>query len=303
MRFDVILGNPPYNNDLYVNFVLNSFDIYEKYMLFITPAKWQAKGGKLNDQFREKIVPYMSKIVFYPYCVDVFDIWEADGISYYLIDKVKHDTVEITNKCSVQKLFNSTGVTRDIRNKKSLFNCCDAIINKMGAFEQYSFYNNRDGRYQVYINGMSSGGGLFSMANGSMHILSPPICIDKNNNTNESKKTTISQLAFASDDKDKCINFIRYAYSKFTRFMIMAGLSKLSNIIGDETWRFVPDPQDWTVIYEDNPLDGYITNSDGIYIDNDGNKHCSLYIKYKLNIDEINIIESVIKERNLKGTI
>ena len=135
------------------------------------------------------------------------------------------------------------------------------------------------------------------MANGSMHILSPPIGIDENNNTNESKKTTVSQLAFASDDKDKCINFIRYAYSKFTRFMIMAGLSKLGNIIDDETWRFVPDPQDWTVLYEDKPLEGYIPNSDGIYTDSKGIKHCSLYTKYQLTPDEINLIESVIKER------
>lgn len=50
-------------------------------------------------------------------------------------------------------------------------------------------------------------------------------------------------------------------------------------------------------IYEDKPLEGYTTNSDDIYTDNDGNKHCSLHAKYKLTPDEINIIEYVIKER------
>ena len=46
----------------------------------ITPAKWQAKGGGQNDLFRKTIVPYMSKIVFYPDCIDVFGIGEVGGI-------------------------------------------------------------------------------------------------------------------------------------------------------------------------------------------------------------------------------
>ena len=52
------------------------------YMVFITPAKWQAKGGDLNDNFRKEIVPYMSKIVFYPDCSDIFNIAEHGGICF-----------------------------------------------------------------------------------------------------------------------------------------------------------------------------------------------------------------------------
>ena len=48
---------------------------------------------------------------------------------------------------------------------------------------------------------------------------------------------------------------------------------------------------------EDKPLEGYTTDDNGEYIDRDGNKHCSLYLKYKLTDDEINIIESVIRDR------
>ena len=39
-------------------------------------------------------------------------------------------------------------------------------------------------------------------------------------------------------------------------------------------------------------IDLYFVN-----IDADGNKHCSLYVKYKLTQQEIDVIESVIRKR------
>ena len=45
MKFNVIIGNPPYNNDIYLDFVTQSFHLSKDYTVMITPAKWQAKGG------------------------------------------------------------------------------------------------------------------------------------------------------------------------------------------------------------------------------------------------------------------
>ena len=84
MKFDVVIGNPPYNNDIYLDFVTLGHRLSSQYTVMITPAKWQAKGGKKNEDFRKNIVPYMSKIMYYPCCYDVFNIAEPDGISYYL---------------------------------------------------------------------------------------------------------------------------------------------------------------------------------------------------------------------------
>jgi hypothetical protein len=67
--------------------------------------------------------------------------------------------------------------------------------------------------------------------------------------------------------------------------------------VSKECWRFVPDPGSFNKIYEDRPLNGYTPDENGEYEDKDGNKHCSLYVKYKLTNEEINIIESVIRER------
>lgn len=87
MKFDVIIGNPPYNNDVYIPFVLLGKKLVKPggCMSFITPAKWQAKAGALNDAFRDQIVPYMSKITYWPYTKDLFDATVGGGITWYLV--------------------------------------------------------------------------------------------------------------------------------------------------------------------------------------------------------------------------
>ena len=45
MDFDVVVGNPPYNNDMYLDFVMIGHELAKQFTLMITPAKWQAKGG------------------------------------------------------------------------------------------------------------------------------------------------------------------------------------------------------------------------------------------------------------------
>lgn len=63
VKFDLVIGNPPYNNDRYLDFVTLGHTLASKYDCWITPAKWQAKGGQKNEDFRKNIVPYMSKIL------------------------------------------------------------------------------------------------------------------------------------------------------------------------------------------------------------------------------------------------
>lgn len=97
------------------------------------------------------------------------------------------------------------------------------------------------------------------------------------------------------DTYEEALNFKRYLNSRTMSLMQFLGLCGAT--MTKEFFRFIPDPKDWTLIYEDAPLPGYTPDENGIYTDNDGNKHCSLYKKYNLTQEEINIIESVIKER------
>ena len=85
MNLDIIIGNPPYNNDLYLDFVQAGYQALKPdgVMVMITPAKWQAKGGKKNELFREQIVPHMKEIVYYKDSKDVFDIGLSGGLSIF----------------------------------------------------------------------------------------------------------------------------------------------------------------------------------------------------------------------------
>ena len=160
MKFDVILGNPPYNRGMDLDFVNQSFDICNKYCLFITPAKWQTAS---NDQltvsktltyggFRSKIVPHMSKVVFYPNSSDLFEVSERSGLSYYLTDKNNiYDNKEIVNICKNQKYYNSTEV-RNISNRESLHNIGNEIIQYLKPYDSFEFRVDSSKRYHVYLN-------------------------------------------------------------------------------------------------------------------------------------------------------
>lgn len=88
MKFTCVVSNPPYNDDVYIDFVNLGVAVTEQCGVYITPAKWQAKSGQKNEQFRKDIVPYMSKIVYYPCAQELFDIRNLDSISYYKVERV-----------------------------------------------------------------------------------------------------------------------------------------------------------------------------------------------------------------------
>ena len=103
MKFDVVVSNPPYNDDQYIDFVNLGESLSSKLGIYITPAKWQAKGGKKNEQFRKDIVPRMKEITYIEKPTDVFP--EAamcgDSLSYYTITKSEYKDKYINSKLEV----------------------------------------------------------------------------------------------------------------------------------------------------------------------------------------------------------
>lgn len=98
MKFDTIIGNPPYNNDIYLEFI-NQLQPLTNQLSMITPAKWYCKFDQINEQFRNTVLPYMSDIVFYRDTKDIFDIGEAAGIVYFLLTNEITPTKLVKNIC------------------------------------------------------------------------------------------------------------------------------------------------------------------------------------------------------------
>jgi site-specific DNA-methyltransferase (adenine-specific) len=170
MKIDVVVSNPPYNKDKYLDFVKEGSNLADKCSLWITPAKWQAKGGEKNEAFRQNIVPHMSKIVYYPVSTDIFNIGESAGISYYITDKSVHTNKELKIVCVGQEQFSTdnkyissdakalvNSKIRAIIDKCSTMN--NILGNKLNLHQSYYVKNTDSGHDKTSENDIEVWGG------------------------------------------------------------------------------------------------------------------------------------------------
>ena len=276
MKFDVVIGNPPYNKGMDLDFVNLGFDLCTQYCVMITPAKWQTTAddyfgcaSKTIDYkgFRKKLVPHMSKVVFYPDCKDIFDIGQRDGITYYLLNKNKtFNKCEVVNKSILQRYFNGVE-TRQITDRQSLLNIGNEICNhtvKESVYNQFKF-NVGNRKYQVWTNnqcpvggGVGGGagkGGYAFASDGTAQYISISRILDTSKG--EKSSSGASECTFSSDNRAECESFVSWLNTKFTRFFVAINISKLTGILTDDCFRFVPAPpptvsgNPWDHIYTD----------------------------------------------------
>lgn len=294
MKFDVVIGNPPYNKGMDLDFVDLGYKISNKYTVMITPAKWQTTADDYSGcaskninykQFRELYVPHMSYVCFYPNCSDIFDIQERSGITYFLMNRqVNNEDCTVENKSKYQPLLNSI-YNRKITNGESLLNIVNEIRQCIGEYESFRFINTQ-GKYAVNIGkcirnergkkDMYQALGIISYSTGKASVLENTEIIEKINNN---FVTTIanSEIIFQSNDINECKSFESWITSKFVRFFLLGNISTRSNIFNSNYFRFVPTPE--------------TDKFDHIYTDEE------LYKAFNLPQKYIDVIESVIKER------
>lgn len=275
-----------------------AFELAKDSVVTIQPAKCftadaeQRIASKYNyGDFQRKIVPHIKQIVFYPCCKDVFDILQVDGITYFVFDKNKtYEKCIIKNICKHIQEFNGTDI-RDIRNRQTLINIGNEIIGYIGKYNRFYFKNNYyTKKYQVWTNTQAPGGNLSTVTSPRKTLFIGESKIEEDLGLNI-QRSTAEICSFTSDSENECKSFVSWLNCKFTRFFTAINQSKLTGIITDDCFRFVPVPP----VNEDGTY-----KFDHIYTDKE------LYNYYGLDRPEaktsdgkmyIDIIESVVKER------
>lgn len=109
MKFNAIVGNPPYQSmtsgygaqakPIYNLFIDVSKNMEADYLSMITPSRWFSGGMGLNE-FRKEMLSdsRMKKIVDYPNTKDVFESADVPGgVNYFLWDRLNSSECEVTN--------------------------------------------------------------------------------------------------------------------------------------------------------------------------------------------------------------
>ncbi len=336
MKFDAIVGNPPYqlvdgghgssSKPLYHEFVNIAKKVAPGYISMIMPSRWMT-GGKGLDAFREDMINDTRIQILHDF-LDASNFFSnvqiEGGICYFLWNSKHNNTCQFFSHSQsstnmTERYLNANDSDVVIRDANSL-----NIIEKVNDFRDDSFGTKVLSRnpfgisefanyveQKEFVNGwklfgrfdnvrtvirlknnfhveknkdIASGWKVFvSKADGAAGQIGNPVparIIGKMEIGDPYTICTETFLAIGSfASKEECENVIKYALSKFFRFMV--GIRKNKNMTRD-TYKFVP-LQDFTA---DSDIDWSRSVRE---IDQ------QLYMKYDLTPDEIDFIERMIK--------
>jgi len=265
-NFDVIIGNPPYNEksnkrgelppiyDKFIEYYVNKCT----YLIFIVPSRWFS-GGKGLDKFREMMLN-RNDIVFIKHYDNAKIIFNQNveikgGVNYFLIDKnyngncifndaviklnsfdvlVDNKFTSIINKlCKYESILNIfTGRYFKIETNSKLLNDdknnIKCYISQLKGFIKYVKKNDIEQEYNFWKVITPTGCHKAYSGFGDIYILNP----------NEIHTTSYVQFKINNENEAKSL----YSYLKCRLPNLMLSLRKNSQLISKNTCKWIPLP-------------------------------------------------------------
>jgi site-specific DNA-methyltransferase (adenine-specific) len=324
MKFDVIVGNPPYQlkvNDggkglgavpIYQKFVSLAMALNPKYLTMIIPSRWFSGGVGLDD-FRSEMLndKRISTIVDYNdsrECFPNYDInggvcyflWNRDeinerckytyvsnGVSYTSLRKMNEFEIFVRNTKALKIIEKVIGKKEqsisEIVSAQTPFGLNSNFRGKEKPFLDSLMYFSSDGVSYVSKNDVTKGKDLIKDfkvmlpkitsehagipdKNGKYKVLTP-LKILKANEICSQSYLIVGPVTTLNEAN----NLKAYLETKFARFLLLISIPGMN--ISKDKFRFIP-LQDFTSSISDKEL----------------------YKKYKLDWEDINTIETLIKE-------
>lgn len=319
MEFDVVIGNPPYQEEsggrnakpLYNDFVRNMYDICS-ISCFITPSRW-VTGGIGLDSFREWMLSLdcIQYIRDFRNATKIFNgVIISGGVMYYLINKSYHGkcnieyTDDFGNKTTYNRLINQYSIyIRDnnavkIVDKVDKTNTLDTIMSSLNPFgidadmRGYSEPTNIN-KYRL----LSSGGygyiSEYEIEKGTEYLPYYKTIVAKALSSKPGKILGTTSVLGPNEvctfsyfiaghtlDKNKAVNLEKYLQTRFLRFLLFITTASINT--SKKNYEFVP-------------LQDFTSSSDIDWSQSISNIDQQLYKKYNLSDEEIAYIESTIK--------
>ena len=316
MRFDVIIGNPPYQLEdggaqasaipIYQHFILQAQKLNPRYLCMIIPARWFA-GGRGLDDFRKQMIndKHIRRLVDFidaSMCFPGVEI--KGGVCYFLWDRDKEGTCEITTHLSDNKISTSERYLKESNTDVFIrLNEAIPILRKIQSFKEQTIdtilSSQKPFGLRTYFQGekKQQPGYIKVYANKSIGYISRNI-VSLNHHWIDEHKVIIPRAIGSGDSKEDLVkpiysepgscctetyivlgpfasekrakNAISYIKTKFFHFMLT--LKKNTMMASKAVYSFVP-LQDFSEPWTDEKL----------------------YKKYNLSEEEIAFIESMIR--------
>lgn len=330
MEFNVIIGNPPYQEmdggagvsakPVYNHFVSISKRIQPNYISMITPSRWFA-GGKGLDKFRDEMLNdnKISKMVDFVNAKDCFPNSSiSGGINYFLWDINNKTECEFSNihngvKDTMKRRLNQFQIfirynkAIEIINKleKCVENKLSTIVSSRNPFGLSSNTRGQTQKSRNYISVHSSDGisyiSINNLAANNDYLDSYNIMIsklisehagepDKNGQFRVLSKTAIIKPSEACTDSYLIIGIFKKKNEATALLKYLK--SKFSRFLILQAVTSINLSKDK---FEFVPLQDFTSKSDINWRNSISEIDQELYSKYNLEVDEIKFIESMIK--------